>query len=127
MSWPMIHGGAGQPLFSVRFAPYAIQEAHGCMIDSARISPTGSTLPGQFRCAGLADLGEPSFKVPGFDGAGVTAWAGPGDDPEVFEQQEKMPGLDESDPDMTLNGVLGDDLERAPGPGPAADDQPGGG
>src|ERR1035441_10517534 len=45
MSWPMIHGGAGHPLFSVRLSLRMIAPSQGCLVDRHRIGSPIARLP----------------------------------------------------------------------------------
>src|ERR1035441_6192473 len=45
MSWPMIHGGAGQPRSSVRLSLRMIAPIQGCLVDRHLIGSPIATLP----------------------------------------------------------------------------------
>src|ERR1035441_5931981 len=45
MSWPMIHGGAGHPLFSVRLSLRMIAPSQGCLVDRHLIGSPIARLP----------------------------------------------------------------------------------
>src|ERR1017187_660621 len=45
MSWPMIHGGAAHPLFSVRLSLRMIAPIQGCLVDRHLIGSPIATLP----------------------------------------------------------------------------------
>src|ERR1035441_8910299 len=76
MSWPMIHGGAAHPLFSVRLSLRMIAPIQGCLVDRHLIGSPIATLPlgrerralrfETFHC--LSDLGSGSGVCAGFSG-----------------------------------------------------------
>src|ERR1017187_9630194 len=45
MSWPMIHGGAAHPLFSVRLSLRMIAPIQGCLVDRHLIGSPIATFP----------------------------------------------------------------------------------